>query len=106
MAAIATKEPGTGISEIIVSADSHVMEPHDLWTNGVPARLKDQAPVFPPPKVGEGLQHHPGGNDPHARIKEMAQDGVSAEVLYPTLGLSLFGQDDPELQEACFRVYN
>jgi predicted TIM-barrel fold metal-dependent hydrolase len=36
----------------------------------------------------------------------MATDGVSAEVLYPTLGLSLFGLDNPALQEACFRVYN
>jgi predicted TIM-barrel fold metal-dependent hydrolase len=36
----------------------------------------------------------------------MATDGVSAEVLYPTLGLRLFGMDDAELQEACFRVYN
>ena len=36
----------------------------------------------------------------------MAIDGVSAEVLYPTLGLSLFGIDDAALQEACFRVYN
>ncbi|MEA2642668.1 MAG: hypothetical protein QOF51_4062 [Chloroflexota bacterium] len=106
MAAIATKEQGAGTGEIIVSADSHVMEPYDLWTKGVPARFREQAPAFPPPKVGEGLQHHPGGHDPRARIKEMAQDGVSAEVLYPTLGLSLFGQDDPDLQEACFQVYN
>jgi uncharacterized protein len=33
-------------------------------------------------------------------------DGVSAEVLYPTSGLTLFSLEDPELQEACFRVYN
>ncbi len=36
----------------------------------------------------------------------MAQDGVSAEVLYPTVVLGMFGEDDVELQEACFQVYN
>ena len=92
--------------EVIVSADSHVMEPHDLWSKALGSRFGDQAPVFPEPKVGEGLQQHPGGHDPYERVKEMAADGVSGEVLYPTLGLSLFGLDDPMLQEACFRVYN
>ena len=36
----------------------------------------------------------------------METDGVSAEVLYPTLALRLFSIADPALQEACFRVYN
>ena len=36
----------------------------------------------------------------------MEVDGLRAEVLYPTLGLDLFGLDDAALQEACFRVYN
>jgi predicted TIM-barrel fold metal-dependent hydrolase len=92
--------------EILISADSHVMEPPDLWKNGVPSQFKESAPLFPPHKVGEGFQHHPGGHDPHARIKEMEVDGLAAEVLYPTLGLDLFGLDDARLQEACFRTYN
>ena len=92
--------------EIIVSADSHVKEPHDLWVKRLPRAFAEQAPRFPEPKLGEGFQQHPGGHDPDERIKEMAKDGVSAEVLYPTLGLSLFGLDDAALQEACFRVYN
>jgi len=41
-----------------------------------------------------------------AIFREMAADGVSAEVLYPTLMLDLFALDDAALQEACFRVYN
>ncbi len=93
-------------AELIISADSHVMEPHDLWLERLPDGLKDQAPRFAEPKRGPGFDHHPGGADPHARVKEMAVDGVSAEVLYPTLGLRLFGQDSAELQEACFRIYN
>jgi predicted TIM-barrel fold metal-dependent hydrolase len=82
------------------------MEDPELWSNGVPAAFRDEAPKFPPHKVGEGFQAQPGGWDPNQRVKEMAVDGVSAEVLYPTLGLSLFGLDDAAMQEACFRVYN
>jgi predicted TIM-barrel fold metal-dependent hydrolase len=94
------------MEELLISADSHVMEPHDLWENALTPRFGDAAPKFKKLEVGESFQHHPGGTDPHARVKEMAQDGVSAEVLYPTLGLSLFQLDDARLQEACFEAYN
>ena len=92
--------------DVIVSADSHVMEPVDLWKTRVPRELRDAAPLFPPHKLGEGFQQRPGGQDPHARIKEMELDGLAAEVLYPTLMLGLFSLQDARLQEACFRVYN
>jgi uncharacterized protein len=36
----------------------------------------------------------------------MAQDGVNREVLYPTLGLALFGLDDIETHEQACRAYN
>jgi len=35
------------MQEIIISADSHVMEPPDLWAKGVPAPFRDKAPRFP-----------------------------------------------------------
>ena len=101
--AISLANTGT---ELLFSADSHVMEPVDLWTNGVPLSMRDSAPSFPPHKVGEGFQSQAGGWDPHERQKEMARDNVSAEVLYPTLGLGLFALDDPKMQVACFQVYN
>jgi predicted TIM-barrel fold metal-dependent hydrolase len=91
---------------LIVSADSHVMEPVDLWKKRVPEKYREAAPLFPPHKLGEGFQQRAGGHDPHARIKEMEVDGLSAEVLYPTLLLGLFAQADAALQEACFRAYN
>ncbi len=97
---------GGNSREILISADSHVMEPPDLWVKRVPARFQDVAPRFPEHKLGVGFQARPGGQDPHERIKEMKTDTVSAEVLYPTLGLTLFGLDDAALQEACFRAYN
>jgi len=97
---------GQGINGVIISSDSHVMEPVDLWKKGVPEHYREAAPLFPPHKVGEGFQHHAGGWDPRARINEMEKDGLSAEVLYPTLMLDLFALDDAGMQEACFRVYN
>ena len=109
MSAPTTTRPGSDTSiqsEVIISADSHVMEPHDLWVNGLPAALRDQAPSYPPPKVGEGFQQHPGGQDPNERLKEMATDTVSAEILYPTLALDQFGLDDAHLQQESFQLYN
>src|SRR5438067_13786919 len=96
---------GRKTEEIIISADSHVMEAVDLRKSRVPAEFREEAPVYKRNPTGS-LPEHPGGHDPNARIREMETDGVSAEVLYPTLGLKLFGLDDARLQEACFRVYN
>lgn len=98
--------PARRSQEILISADSHVSEDGNLWVERVPKAFRDAAPRFPDRRVGEGFQGHPGGWDPNERVKEMATDGVSAEVLYPTLGLRLFGMDDAALQEACFRAYN
>jgi len=89
--------------EKIVSADSHIMEADDQWVKHLPASLQGKYPDFPKRNSpGEKA----GGWDPKARIGEMEIDGVSAEVLYPTLGLRLFALEDAELQEACFQIAN
>jgi len=89
--------------EKIISADSHIQEPEDLWIKNLPASLKSKYPNFP---KRNSPGEKPGGWDPKARIGEMETDGVSAEVLYPTLGLRLFAMDDAECQEACFQIAN
>jgi predicted TIM-barrel fold metal-dependent hydrolase len=88
----------------IISADSHVIEEEHFWQKRLPQSLRDIAPDYPAP--GGDTQRHPGEFEPSARLSEMAMDGVSAEVLYPTVGLRLFGLENAALQEACFRVYN
>ncbi len=95
-----------GSTEILISADSHVMEPPNILRERVPPAYRDNAPVFPQLKVGQSFHAHPGGSDPNERLKEMEVDGVSAEVLYPTHLLPHFGMDDARLQQACFRAYN
>jgi predicted TIM-barrel fold metal-dependent hydrolase len=94
------------MSDVLISADSHVTEDPELWLKCLPANLRDQAPVFPPRQVGGHFQAHEGGWDPNARVQEMEVDGVTAEVLYPSLTMDLYGLADAALQEACFRVYN
>src|SRR5262245_31267136 len=44
--------------------------------------------------------------DPAERLKEQDADGVSAEALYTSMGMLLFGLDDAELRAACFHAFN
>ena len=48
----------------------------------------------------------PGGYDSHAHVKDLAIDGVDADVLYHSVGSSLFGITDTRLCRAIFQAYN
>ena len=106
----------------VISADSHVLEPHDLWTSRLAGGpFADRAPKMVEDEhhghvfVIEGLRPFPvglagaagksskelrwtgdqveslrsGGWDPVARLADMDMDGIAAEVLYPSVGMSL-----------------
>lgn len=128
----------------IISADSHMTEPMDLWETGLDKKFRHRAPkiVFdensgPRPALlfvvegtssmpaaggfaagrsGEELakfmakgnykEARPSGWDPAERLKDQSIDGISGEILYPTLGMQLFQMPDGELQRQCFKVYN
>ncbi len=114
----------------LISADNHVFEPVDLWQQRLPTALRDRGPRMervgdwwclvvegiPPRKLArvdreasgsDGPSATPGGTaDIDARKADMAQDGVVAEVIYPTFGLFVDMLADPELQMACARAYN
>jgi predicted TIM-barrel fold metal-dependent hydrolase len=49
---------------------------------------------------------HRGGWDPEARLADQARDGVSAEVIYPTVGMMLCNHPDFDYKQACFDAYN
>jgi predicted TIM-barrel fold metal-dependent hydrolase len=49
---------------------------------------------------------HPGGWDPDARMDEQVRDGVTAEVIYPTVGMVLCNHRDFDYKHACFQAYN
>ncbi len=114
-----------------VSADSHVLEPPDLWVQRVDAAYRHRAPRVERGPEGNVLivegrepqairplgtpfamwgkqteEGRRGGWDPAARLEDMAIDGIEAEVLYPSMALITFGMEDGNLQAACFRAYN
>src|ERR1700746_4223171 len=92
--------------KLLISADSHIVEDPHLWENRLPSAFKDRAPVFPEREGGGLFQAHAGGWDPHERVKEMAVDGGSGEVLSPSFAMDLFGLPDAALQEACVQGDN
>ena len=74
------QNPAT-INEVLISSDSHVIEPAGLWQKQLPKAFRDRAPDY----GGQRPNDTPGGaQDKNKRVSEMAADGVSAEVLYPT----------------------
>jgi predicted TIM-barrel fold metal-dependent hydrolase len=120
----------------VISADSHVAEPVDLWTryidpafaeraprvvnrDGVEAFVCDGMDLLPLAAIGAGKPNEdldrggtfdetvrPGGYDPAARWADMREDGVDAEVLYPTFALKMYQLPDPVLRRECMRAYN
>jgi uncharacterized protein len=47
-----------------------------------------------------------GAYDPAARSAELDREGIEAEIVYTTIGLSLFAITDCELRRACFAAFN
>jgi predicted TIM-barrel fold metal-dependent hydrolase len=86
-----------------ISADSHMIEPPELWEKRLPAALRDRSPCFPN-RAKSPVRA--GGWDPYERLKDQAYDRISAEVLYPSRGNAAWVIGNPELEEACCRVYN
>jgi predicted TIM-barrel fold metal-dependent hydrolase len=121
----------TTITRALISADNHVFEPVSLWQERLPAAFRERGPRLdtkgewlvlaiegmPDRKLtrtgnergrrgagsGPGLA---GSADAEARLRDMAQDGVVAEVIYPTFGLFIDMIPAADLQMACARVYN
>jgi predicted TIM-barrel fold metal-dependent hydrolase len=114
----------------LISADSHVNEPPEMFSERLDAKWRHRAPHVEtvdgieclvmegmrPRKMPRGIDQltgeareraSAGGWDPALRIRDQDRDGVSAEVVFPTLGLqACFMAPDGELQHALARAYN
>ncbi len=117
----------------VISADSHVQEPPELYSEWLDARYRERAPRMEerdgavysvvdgkrPRRVdlaagraGEDdrnreFRHDPtGGRDIGRRLADQARDGVTAEVIYPNSSLFLYNSRDPGYQFAVARAYN
>ena len=110
-------------SEIgLVSADSHVNEPRDLWSKNLPRSLREQAMqgiragddgsweiIFdgaPVTRAGATEEERLAVLDPEYRLKIMRQEGVAAECIFPTVGLYVWMLKDPLGCKVSCRIYN
>jgi predicted TIM-barrel fold metal-dependent hydrolase len=98
---------GALTNQILISGDSHMSEPFDLWEKNLPLKFRDRAPHQPMNEHFQRQHMRPGGWDARERLKDMAVDGMAAEVLYPTdASMCWRVGDDLDLEEACLHTYN
>jgi uncharacterized protein len=114
----------------IVSSDSHVMEPDDLWWKAIGEKYGDRTPRVIPEYQGEkgrfffsgaqvlklrdieqeqkerGADLMAAGFDPSERVKFQQRASVSAEVMNPTRLISIMHGPDKEVVRASARAYN
>jgi predicted TIM-barrel fold metal-dependent hydrolase len=117
------------VKPFVFSSDSHLLEPKDLFTAGLPENLKRHAihsrfedpymiagtaeKVIHRMRLGPQREHPMGPNverqglrDLEGRMADMELEGIDAEICFPTLGLWLYCLDSPEAEAASARLYN
>ena len=117
--------------EYLISADSHLVEPYDLWEKALASKWGDAVPRKVDdngnPLLFTGIEYIPigkgiidqtaedpdvralvlrAGADPDARVKCLDIDGVDFEVLNSTWMLYAMRIEDGDLRRDCARVYN
>jgi predicted TIM-barrel fold metal-dependent hydrolase len=120
-------------AEFIVSGDSHIIEPVDLFKTRLPKNMRDRAlwesefvldePLVPGGHTVFRTVHTPGydgwtvsryrqfpgptpDGDPEGIMRDMDRDGVDATVMFPNLSLFALFTDDHEVSIAHARAYN
>ncbi len=119
--------------DTVISADSHVQEPPELYSEWLDAKYRDRVPRI---EERDGAKYFvvdgkkprrmdlaeertteddqdrefrgdpTGGRDIDRRLKDQARDGVSAEVIYPNSSLFLYNSRDAGYQFGVARAYN
>jgi len=112
----------------VFSADSHIMEPADIFLEGLPASLKrhairtrkegeflitgtEEKTIFRL-RVGQHREKALGDNERKGireipgRLEDMELEGIDAEICFPSLGLWLYCLDSPDAEAASARLYN
>ena len=115
----------------LISADSHVLEPDDLFTKPLGKKWGDAVPQYVNEyrsdkslyyftgieyvKIDEIVEKDEGGlqdelltasKDPHFRLKCLDRDGVYAEILNATWMLYTLRVPDDDMVQDCCQVYN
>lgn len=118
----------------VISADSHVQEPPELYEQRLPKQFRHRVPRLETRADGatvrvvdgkrprrldvaaaeaddddqnrEFRNDPSGGRDLERRIADQARDGVCAEVIYPNHSLFIYNSPDPAYQFALAQAYN
>src|SRR5258707_13132703 len=91
------KDTNAVVNELLISSDSHVIEPAGLWQKELPKAFQNRAPDY----GGEGRKHRPrAAQDKNKRVSQAIADRGSAERLYPTHSLKKLSPHDRERVEA------
>ncbi|MET0375593.1 MAG: amidohydrolase family protein [Rhizorhabdus sp.] len=112
----------------VFSADSHILEPSDIFLEGLPSSLKRYAirvrkegeylitgtedKVIYRLRVGQhrekelGDAQRKGIREIPGRLEDMELEGIDAEICFPSLGLWLYALDCAEAEAASARLYN
>ena len=113
------------------SGDSHFMEPDDLWRSNLPKRLAELMPrsekdpdgayetvhidgmsfrrATPPIKAKEFYEasyRAPGARDVALRMKDLDNEGIWAELVFPSLGMWSSSFRTPEALREALRISN
>ncbi|ABH00528.1 probable amidohydrolase (plasmid) [Rhodococcus jostii RHA1] len=113
------------------SGDSHFLEPETLWRDNLPKRLADLTPRSVKDADGEWETVHidgmafrrklptsaamkfmeatvraPGAGNVELRMKDLDEEGVWGEVVFPSLGMWSSSFRTPEVLRECTRVSN
>lgn len=122
------------MEKLIISADSHVFEPNDLWSKALGGRFGEEVPhavdsfegqegsFFYVGRPGEAAKMDElvsadsvdrrledlarAGCDPVYRMELMDKDNIAAEVLNPTWGLWIPRMPNGAARNACAEVFN
>jgi predicted TIM-barrel fold metal-dependent hydrolase len=113
------------------SGDSHFLEPDDLWRDSLPPRLAELVPRAEKDPDGQWETVHidgmsfrrklptgtqkefmeasnraPGARDVPLRMKDLDQEGIWCEVVFPSLGMWSSSFRTPEVLREALRVSN
>ena len=113
------------------SGDSHFLEPEDLWRSNLPAHLAELVPrsekdadgqwetvhidgmsfrrKLPTMKAKEFIEasnRAPGARDIELRMKDLDQEGIWNELVFPSLGMWSSSFRTPEVLREALRVSN
>jgi predicted TIM-barrel fold metal-dependent hydrolase len=110
------------------SGDSHLVEPADVFSSSLPAELAERMPrsvkdpdgrwetvyvdgsefrrrmpggALVDATTGQSMNEKaPGSNDPHLRLRDLDEEGIWAELIYPSIGIWAHSIRDPGLLAA------